>query len=141
MSLCHLHILQGWIRGREWQVNNLVHFAGVGVYQLHSARSIPDPCPTTHPARVAGCVGVVPGRSAAGDVPSEILATAAETLVQSLPYDPMNAEQSHFRLESQTHLSSFVTGHASTVKLTWMLPMPRVAVHRLVEAGERTRIT
>jgi pre-rRNA-processing protein TSR1 len=28
--------------------------------------------------------------------PTQLYATAAETLVQSLPYDPMNAEQSHF---------------------------------------------
>ena len=37
------------------------------------------------------------GSAVAADAPTEILATAAETLVQSLPFDPMNAEQSHFR--------------------------------------------
>ena len=83
--------MQGWIRGREWQVNNLVHFAGVGVFQLHSAQLLADPCPMSRAAAAGG------GSAAAADSPTEILATAAETLVQSLPYDPMNAEQSHFR--------------------------------------------
>jgi hypothetical protein len=83
--------VQGWIRGREWQVNNLVHVAGAGVYQLHSAQVLADPCPLSRAASSGG------GSAAAAAAPTSILATAAETLVQSLPYDPMNAEQSHFR--------------------------------------------
>ncbi len=100
--------MQGWIRGREWQVNNLVHFAGVGVYQLHSARIVFDPFSASHPPRTAG-MGAVAAGCAAADVPTELFATAAETLVQSLPYDPMNAEQSHFRYGPQIRHSSFHT--------------------------------
>jgi pre-rRNA-processing protein TSR1 len=92
-----LKCVQGWIRGREWQVNNLVHFAGVGVFQLHSAQLLADPCPTAQPRGAACAHG-----SGATDAPAFLQASAAETLVQSLPYDPMNAEQSHFRC---VHLS------------------------------------
>ena len=90
---CNIAV-QGWIRGRELQVNNLVHFAGVGVYQLHSAQVLADPCPAGHPPRASAAAGG--GMAATVAAPTQLYATAAETLVQSLPYDPMNAEQSHF---------------------------------------------
>jgi hypothetical protein len=87
-------------------VNNLVHFAGVGVYQLHSAQVQADPCPSAHPPRAPVAAGG--GMAAAADAPTELLATAAESLVQSLPYDAMNAEQSHFRC---FHVSAYISHH------------------------------
>ena len=99
-------------------MNNLVHIAGAGVYQLHSARVLPDPCPTSHPLRAAAAGGGDKdgGAAAATDVPTELLATAAETLVQSLPYDPMNAEQSHFRYVNMPSNLSQAACHTETVK-------------------------
>jgi hypothetical protein len=69
--------IQGWIRGREWQVNNLVHIAGAGVYQLQSARLLPDPCPTSHPPRAAAAAGGGGAAGAAAEAPTELRATAA----------------------------------------------------------------
>ncbi len=75
-------------------MNSLVHFAGAGVFQLLSAQLLADPCPAAHPPRAAAASGGMP---AGAEAATELRATAPETLVQSLPYDAMNAEQSHFR--------------------------------------------